>query len=138
MIICLRTLIHTSALLSFSVFANSGHNWTVDNQGCWDAKHYGGDNCLTIESKNFSKDSLKVVYKNTCSERIFAKFCHFKNTGYNDCGAAGIKAGNTKTWVTRSGATGHFNYIAVGSDDSNYDWVCAIRLAGKNWDNLDK
>lgn len=133
-------------LFSFITFtsisnADTGHDPTVDDDGCWDGRHSfinGGSSCFKHSTSTWlNENKLKVVYKNTCSDRIYAKYCNGKTNGISDCGAAGVRPGGTKSWVTYN-ATGDYSYIAVGSDISSKDWVCASRWGGPNWKNLGK
>lgn len=135
----INTLVCTSSLICFSVLAANGQTAIVDNKGCWNAKHATGGECLVVTHKKpLSNNGISIVYKNTCSARIYARMCNFKNAAYNDCGVSGISAGSTHTSTTHSKATGQYTYLAVGSVKSSNDWVCAERVAGKAWYNLGK
>ena len=134
-----KFLFVATASISCSALANLGHSETLDKDGCWDGKHSfveGGQDCMQVDSANWlNDDKLKVVYKNTCSHRIYAKFCNAKNNSSSDCGADGIMPHRSKSWVTYN-ASGSYSYMAVGSDRGQSDWVCASRVAGDNWYNM--
>ena len=135
-----KTFVIAAATLSFSALAALGHNETVDRDGCWDGYHSfinGGDKCMQVSTTNWVNDEkLQVVYKNTCSHRVYAKFCNARTNGSKDCGTDGIRPHGTKSWSTYN-ASGRYLYMAVGSDISNKDWVCARRVAGDAWYDME-
>ncbi len=125
-----------TASVSSIALADLGHRETVDGDGCWDGKHNfvkGGKDCMTVTSASWiTDDELKVVYKNTCNYRIYAKFCNALNNNNNDCSSDGILPFRT-TYLITANASGSYSYMAVGSDDRQSDWICASRIAGDNW-----
>jgi hypothetical protein len=138
-----------AALMSFcslSSMASTGHQATVgtssemNSSGCWDGRHsqsYGGRECLEVVDARMSGEKLITKYKNTCGNRVYAQLCNQRKNGSYDCGSSGIGAYSTKTWSTYN-AKGSYSWMAVGSDVSSQDWVCARIFGGSNWSNMGK
>jgi len=99
-----QTIFFLFISLSFHAFGSVGHDETLDEDECWDARHDfidGGGLCFVVVSAVLNEDDrLKVVYKNTCSNRIYAGFCNARQSGSDDCGSSSVLPGNTKTWTT--------------------------------------
>ena len=115
-------------------FVMAGVSWAqspdhADEDGCW-APPSG---CLVIDSE-WRGGRFRSMGTNNCGGRIYVKFCN-QAPGLGskgDCGADGIRAGNTKSWSTSEGhaPTGSTYWRWVGSNKLSSDWVCAGKVNG--------
>ena len=117
-------------VLAFAVTAGPAQAQNVDNDGC-----YGAGQCVQM-SGEWNGDAFTSRYTNNCPQRIYIRFCNYRDTyssDYDDCGADGLSPGHTKNWTTYGGkATGYYEAEWVGSLYGGKDWVCAGRVSGWN------
>jgi len=117
-------------MLSFNAF--SDYSSSVDSDGCWDALNEWGKDCVVVDRTKWDDTKFRVYYKNTCAHRVYARMCNGRKEGSPDCGASGIKAGDTKQWYTYK-ANGEYTIITVGAVKASSDWVCAGKVS--NWND---
>ena len=94
---------------------------------CWSGAHNDGTPCVVASAEtvdSFGTPQIRLYLKNTCSGRVYGKFCNERTDGTWDCGADGIRGGETKTWSTLE-PSGNYWGVFTGSDDWSEDWVCA-------------
>ena len=119
-----RTLGLAALLMGSGLSATAAHNDSVDSRGCWDGLDNWGGDCMSVSDSYWRDTTFYVKYKNSCSYRIYARFCNEKSDGGEDCGADGIRPGAIKTWYTYN-ANGRYNYNWIGSDNAGQDWNCS-------------
>lgn len=115
-----------AALIALSSSANASYKTSLDEDGCWDAKTPRSTKCIKQTDHTWNKGKITVTYRNTCDQRLYAKVCHDQTDGTKDCGSFGIRGQSDYKYYTYN-ATGDINYNAVGSTNSDYDWVCKNR-----------
>ena len=104
------------AALLASQFAVADYYSSLDDDTCWDGRNSRGGPCMEVHDTKWSQYTegrFTVTFRNTCSNRIYARFCNERDNGSEDCGASGISAGNTKSWST-SNANGRYTYNWIG------------------------
>lgn len=95
-----------------------------DKDGC-----YSAPGCLEDIDVYWDDDRFVVRWKNTCTERVYAKLCNEYEDGDWDCGEEGLPSGSTATWYTYN-ASGEYGAIWTGSLNSSEDWVCTGKTDG--------
>lgn len=123
-----RTFITIAALVASSA-ASAGYRSTVDDDGCWDGLTPTNGDCLVREEAVRKGDRLKVSFRNTCSERVYAQICLQRNGMNDDCGANSVKPGVVWSYYT-SQSTGRYKINFIGSADFSNDWVCRGKVGG--------
>ncbi|MEQ3637488.1 hypothetical protein [Alcanivorax sp.] len=119
------------ATLLASQFAAADYYSSLDDDTCWDARNSGGGPCMVVHNtkwSQYSKGNFIVTYRNSCNNRIYARFCNERKDGSEDCGASGIGAGKTKSWST-SNANGRYSYRSIGVERGSKDWVCSGKVS---------
>ena len=120
------------AILLASQFAAADYYSSLDDDTCWDARNSGGARCMVVHNtkwSQYSKGNFIVTYRNSCNNRIYARFCNERKDGSEDCGASGSGAGKTKSWST-SNANGRYSYRSIGVERGSKDWVCSGKVSG--------
>ena len=121
------------ATLLASQFAIADYYSSLDEDTCWDGRNSRGGPCMVVHDTKWSQYTegrFTVTFRNTCNNRIYARFCNERNNGSEDCGASGISAGNTKSWST-SNANGRYSYNWIGVEKGSKDWVGSGKVS--NW-----
>ena len=114
------------AAISGSVTLNIADSISVDQHGCFTPPQ----DCIASASQwsTYAKDRLIVTYTNQCDQRLYLKKCNVRKNGTEDCGAAGLNAGQTTKWST-SEAMDRYHFKVVGALDKRYDRICADKQA---------
>lgn len=97
------------------------------DNACWSGLHDDGRDCVIGEAHAFDSlgtPHIKLEMKNTCSGRVYGKFCNEHMDGTWDCGADGIRPGQVKVWST-SRPSGRTWFVFTGSNEWQEDWVCS-------------
>ena len=121
-------------VLLSSPLAVADYDSSIDADSCWDGRTPTGSPCMVVADSKWStytEGKFIVTYRNVCDHRIYARFCNERNTGNADCGAAGIAAGNTKSWSTYK-ANGKHRYRWIGVTNASKDWVCSGKVDSWN------
>ena len=109
-------------MYALAIFAT--HVMAGDSDGCWSGRHSGGS-CLKYESYE-ENNKTYIILTNLCNDRLYVKWC-----ANDKCGADSLNSGQTKKkyeYVTNA----RVRAIAVGSNISSKDWVCAGKVSGWN------
>ena len=95
-----------------------------DSNGCWSGRHSKGP-CL--EYQTYEKNNKTyIILTNVCKGRLYTKWC-----ADDKCGADSLNGGSTKKkyeYVTNA----RVKVLAIGSNKSSKDWVCADKVHGWN------
>lgn len=108
---------------------------TEPDNACWSGLHADGRNCVVARTEQGlslgGTPEAKLYLENTCSGRVYGKFCNERADGTWDCGADGIRGGATKVWSTLN-PTGASWFIFTGSNEWTEDWVCSSEAGISN------
>ncbi|MBX3597269.1 MAG: hypothetical protein KF874_06830 [Rhizobiaceae bacterium] len=119
-----------SVILALSAVGNSAAQET-DKSGCYRAP----SNCVQA-TINWLENGrvMSMRMKNTCSSRLYIRFCNKRADGSDDCGADALPPGRTKVWNTQNAdSRGIGGYRYIGSARNGGDWTCAGR--DKSWND---
>jgi hypothetical protein len=126
----LKKSLLASLVLLCTPLVHADYYSSVDDDGCWDGFSSSGGDCITVDDASWlNSGKFKTRYRNSCSHRVYMRFCNVRENGSEDCGATGVSAGSTTSWST-SNATGEYYYRWVGSERGGMDWVCSGKVNG--------
>ena len=108
---------------------------TEPDNACWSGLHPDGRSCVVGHSEQAvsvgGTPELRLRMENTCSGRVYGRFCNERADGTWDCGADGIRGGATKVWSTLN-PSGESWFIFTGSNQWTEDWVCSSEAGISN------
>lgn len=105
---------------------------TAKDNGC--DKRLSKKKCVHTSSR-WDGRAFITKYTNNCDTRVVAVFCHESQMlGGSSCGQDSIRPGRSTSWRSYN-VTGKSRMEYVGSEDSNYDWIC-VQEAGINSDRF--
>ncbi len=125
----------TLATLLASTWTLADYSSSIDAHTCWDGLSATGNPCMVVADTRWSlhtPNKFMVTYRNTCEQRIYARFCNERQSGSHDCGTAGLAADSTVTWSTHQ-ASGEHHHQWIGVTNAANDWVCVDKLDA--WQN---
>ena len=105
------------------------------DNACWSGLHADGRSCVVGYTEQTvslgGTPEAKLYMENTCSGRVYGRFCNERSDGTWDCGADGIRSGAVKVWSTLN-PTGESWFIFTGSHEWTEDWICSSEAGISN------